>query len=128
MDNAPMGPTRIEWKLNIVSLANLAVLLGLLGTGMSAYSTFVSNWTKVESRLDVFNENMANMWKRIEQGDGERKKLFEQDAELRLSLVAAQAQTNTRLATVEAELRVLSNSVTRLENALAQSVQTAPRR
>lgn len=109
---------RFDFSLNIVSVANFAALLALLGTGLTTYTSIVSNWNKIEARLDSYNEQFVQMQRRLEEGAADRKKLSERDTELQIMLVTSQSQTNSRLATVEAELRLVGTTLNRLDAAL----------
>lgn len=123
-----MTVPQFEYKLNVVSVANLVALVALLITAVSTYSTLVSNWTKLETKQAYYEQQAADL---KQQNDAIRERtrlLANQDNDIRLTMVTLQSQLSARLAVLEAELKSLNVTVSKIEGAVQGGGNSARRR
>lgn len=123
-----MSFPHVEFKLNIVSLANLGALVALLITAISGYSTMVSSWAVMERDRDIFKTQILELQKMNTTLLERIQNLQAQDSDIRISMTNLQAQLAGRLSVLEVELRQLNTTVSKIEGAVQSGTTNSRRR
>lgn len=114
MTNMPGEATgvRLDFRLNVLSLANFGVLLGI-------FVTAISTWYSLQNDVKGAVADIAEIKQQIVQSQVDRRAEIEslraKDEVISDNIRSIQDRTNERLYSIDSKVQILQNSISRVE-------------